>query len=132
MTYNKRTNIFKQIIFSRGMAVFLLFVVIFVGFGVFSIIGKSMAASRERKIAEAQAQSLVSKQQDLTMKLAELKTAEGQEAALREQFPVVSPGERVVVINDEAPVVSSATDTKNSQTTGGFWEFLKHLFSKGD
>jgi hypothetical protein len=132
MTYNKRTNIFKQILFSRGMAVFLLFVVIFVGFGVFSIIGKSMAASRERKIAEAQAQSLVSKQQDLTMKLAELKTAEGQEVALREQFPVVSPGERVVVISDEATGSTGTVGAENSQTKGGFWEFLKHLFSKTD
>lgn len=133
MAYNKRTNIFTQILFSRGTAVFLIFLVVFVGFSVFSIIGKSMNAARDRRMTEAQAATLVQKQKDLTRRLEALKTADGQEMALREQFPVVSPGERVVIINDAKNTASDSQEAyKNSQTGDGFWEFLKRLFSKGD
>ncbi len=127
MTYFKRTNIFKSILFSRGMALFIIFLIVFTGFGLFSIMGKSINASKDRKMAEATATELKAKEDDLSKKLAALQTADGQEAALREQFPVVKPGEHVVVITDQAePRTPSALETQASQK--GFWNFLRGLF----
>jgi hypothetical protein len=128
MAYFKRTNIFQSIVFSRGMALVLIFLIVFMGFGLFSIVGKSMDAAKARRVSEAQATALKQKEEDLSMKLAALNTIEGQEAALREQFPVVKPGERVVVITDEnAPITASAFAATEAPSKG-FWNFLKGIF----
>ena len=110
------------------MALFILFMCVFVGYGVFSIVGKSLEASKQRKIAEAEATTLVAKQTQLKAQLDELKTPEGQEAAYREQFPVVSPGERVIVINDPDSTASDRAASGVSESKGGFWRFLRSLF----
>ena len=130
MPYNKRTNLFKQILFSRTMALFLIFLIIFVGFGVFNIVGKSIEASRQRKVTEAEAASVLSKQADLTTKLDALNTPEGEESALREQYPVVSPGEHVVIINDGTEDSASAPAVATAPGGSGFWGFLKSFFRK--
>ena len=131
MAYSKSKNIFHSILFSRGMALAILFLIVFVGFGVVSIAEKSIDASRDRKTAEAQEASLQQKNDDMQKKLAELSTPEGKEAALRDQFPVVKPGEHVVVITD--PNTDATSDVPVEQDTtqqGGFWNFLKGLFEK--
>ncbi len=127
MAYFKRTNIFKSILFSRGMALVIIFLIVFMGFAVFSIAGKSMNAAHDRKLAEAEAVQLKQKEDDLSSKLAALQTPDGQEAALREQYPVVKPGEHVVVITDEQPAAAIlAVPVPTPQK--GFWNFLKNLF----
>lgn len=97
---------FHTILFSRGMALFILFLIVFVGFGVVSIAGKSIDASKDRKRSEEQAAALEAKEADMFRKLAALDTPEGKEAALRDQFPVVAAGEHVVVISEPAPVLA--------------------------
>ena len=129
MAYSKRKNLFESILFSRGMALAILFLIIFVGFGVVSIAEKSIDASRERKLAEAQAASLQEKNDQMSKQLANINTPEGEEAALREQFPVVKPGEHMVVITD--PSTDATTDVPVEQDPTqktGFWNFLKNLF----
>ena len=126
MAYSKRKNTFQSILFSPGMAIVLLFLVVFVGFGVVSIAEKSIDASRQRRIAQAEEASLAQKNDAMTKELAALDTPEGQEAALRDQFPIVKPGEHVVVITD--PNADAASDVPVEQTpapTGGFWNFIK-------
>ena len=129
MSYNKRTNLFTQILFSRGMALVVIFLIVFVGFGVFSIAGKSIDASKARKLAEAQAAAITAKESDLTAKLNTLDTTAGEEAALREQYPVVSQGERVVIINDGSDDDATAPSGTDSNS-GGFWNYLKTFFKK--
>ena len=113
------------------MALAVIFLIVFMGFSLASIIRKSVDASNARKLAESQAAALAIKQDDLSKKIAELNTEDGQEAALREQFPVVKPGEHVVVITD--PNTDATSDVPVEQDTtqqGGFWNFLKGLFEK--
>ena len=111
------------------MALAVLFAIVFVGFGLVSIAGKSIAASRERKTAEAQAASLKEKNDDMAKKLADINTPEGQEAALREQFPVVKPGEHVIVITDQSQTNTTSSSTQQDATQKtGFWNFVKNLF----
>ncbi len=132
MSYLKKNpNLFKRIVFSRGMALSIIFAVVFVGYGLVSIIGKSIDAAKARRIAESQALDLKHQQDDLSKKLADLNTSDGQEAALREQFPVVKDGEHVVVITggDSQAGAARAAPADNS-TKDGFWNFLRNLFGK--
>ena len=138
MQYHKTPNLFKRILFSRSMALAIFIAIIFVGYGLASLIGKSLEASRSRKIAEVQAVELQEKKDDLSKKITDLNSAEGQEAVLREQFPVVKEGEHVVVITDQSAqadtntkvgaVPQSGTAPTGEKPQTGFWNFLKNLF----
>src|ERR1700722_17494399 len=125
MAYFKRTNIFKSILFSRGMALGILLAIVFVSFGLVSLVGKSIDASKARKVAEAQAVDLKVQESDLSTKLTALASPDGEEAALREKYPLVKPGEHVVVITDDAtdPVTSDSQPAAPAPS-GGFWSFL--------
>ena len=129
MAYFKRTNIFQSIVFSRVMALAVLLVIVFIGFALVSIVGKSIDASNARKLAESQALELKQKQLDLDKKLSDLNTTSGQEALLREQYPVVKPGEHVVVITDTDAGNALETETPELAPRKGFWAFL-HGFVK--
>lgn len=126
MSYYKKTSVWRQILFSRGMIVALFVAIIIVGLGVASVVEKSIDASRNRKRAEAEAVTLEKKETDLSKKLDALQSPAGQEAALREQFPVVRPGEGVVVIVQDDKKEKAPTEEKERS---GFWKFLKNLFS---
>ena len=128
MAYFKRTTIFKQILFSRWTALGILLAVVFVGFGLFSIVGKSMDARSARVRAENEAESIAQKEQDLTKKIAALNTEDGKEAVLREQYSVVKEGEHVVIITD-APQDSTTSTSTPAQKTG-FWKWFKGIFTK--
>jgi len=130
MAYIKKTNLFKRILFSRSMALGLLLVIIFVGYGLVSLIGKSIEAAKARRLSEDQAASLTQKENDLTKKLALLNTPDGKEAILREQFPVVKPGEQVVVITDENQSAAAAAAAQEQPPKKGFWNFIKSLFGE--
>lgn len=128
MSYFKKTNIFKQIFFSRGMLIVIIFLIIFAIFSVYSIIGKSFDTSNQRKIADVELAQLNQKQNNLKQKINLLNTPEGQAEILKEEYPVVATGERVVVLTDN-------TDDQNSTSTVGyvnnqknFFDYLKNLF----
>lgn len=125
--YSKKQSLFQQIFFSRGMVVALFFLILFVGYSVFSIVGKSINAAKERRVAEMEESRLKTKENELSAKLSTLKTVTGQEEALREQFPVVKPGERVVVITDQ-PVSVNVDNSDDGEERSGFWHFLRNLF----
>ena len=128
MAYFKKTNLFKQIFFSRGTILVIFFLIIFTGFGLYSIIGKSINASNERKNAESEVADLNSKEADLSKQIDLLKTPEGQDDVLKEQYPVVSPGEHVVVITDNPDEATSVSEQTQASGSKGFWDYLKKLF----
>lgn len=128
MAYFKKTNIFSQILFSKGAIAVILFLIIFTGFSLYSVAGKSIDAAKQRKIAETEVADLQAKQASLSEKIDMLKTPEGQADALKEEYPVVSPGEHVVVITDDASVDSAATSDNEQSQQKSFWEYLKGLF----
>lgn len=118
-------------VFSRTTVLVVFFIIIFVGYGLFSLIGKSIDAAKGRKLAEAEAAELAKKQEDLSLKLSDLNTADGQEATLREQFPVVKEGEHVVVITgDDSDQSASIATLSNDTEHRSFWSFLRNLFKQ--
>ena len=128
MAYFKKTNIFKQVFFSRGMVVAILFLIVFSGFGLYSIVIKSMDASRQRQVSESELSDLNKKRSELSAKIELLKTPEGQAEALKEEYPVVSPGEKVVVITEDTSPDGGVVEQDASNHKKGFWEYLKNLF----
>ena len=128
MAYLKKTNLFKTIVFSRTAALIIIFTIVFMCYALISIGRKSIEASRARHLAESQASELSQKRQVLSTKLEALNTPSGKEAVLREQFPVVKEGERMVVISDEKSDPTGLSETDDS-SKGGFWQFLKNLFN---
>ncbi len=128
-SYLKKQNLFKEILFSRTTALVVLFAVFFTGYGLVSLIGKSINEAKARKVAEAQASELSKKQTELSEKLSVLNTADGQESALREQFPVVKEGEHVVVITGSEDTTSNPDGSgANQSKQSGFWNFVKSVF----
>ena len=108
----------------------ILFFVVFMGYELISLVGKSMDAAKARKTSESQVVELSKKQTELQSKIDALQTPDGREAVLREQYPVVSPGEHVVVITEETPTTTLAQSDTTNNTHGSFWAFLKNIFSK--
>jgi hypothetical protein len=129
MSHSKSAFNFKHILFSRGMALAVIFMIVFTGYGVVSIAGKSFDAARARKSSEAQSAALKDKSESMSRKLEAINTPEGKEAALREQFPVVKAGEHVVVITEEQPAAVILAKGEGQPTPKGFWNFLKNLFN---
>lgn len=127
MSQNDKNNIFAHIFFSRGMVVFLFFIIIFISLGLFSIVNKSIDANIARKHAELEAEALIEKQKVLSDKLSSLQTREGQERALKEQYSVVKEGEQVVVISDDSIEDLPVSNNQNSNKKD-FWSFLRDLF----
>jgi cell division protein FtsB len=130
MSYFKKTNVFKQVFFSKGTIIVLLFLIVFTGFGLFSVISKSMNASRERKVAENEIIKLRTKEIDLSKKIDMLKTPEGQNQILKEQYPVVESGEHVVVITENTSSFNSSSGNLKMIKKKSFWDYLKNLFKK--
>ncbi len=126
--YFKKANIFKQIFFSKGTIVVIFFIIAFVGFGLYSIVGKSIDASNSRKVAESEIEDLKIKEAQLTKKIELLKTPEGQAEALKEQYPVVASGEKVVVITEEVSSGDSKIEQVQAPQKKSFWTYLKNLF----
>ena len=114
------------------MALALMFVIVFMAYGLMSLIGKSIDASKARKLAETEEASLRQKEGDLSDKISALGTADGKEAVLREEFPVVKPGERMVVVTDSTAASASiqTAAAANANTRTGFWDFFRNIFKK--
>jgi len=126
MNYYQKPNLFKRILFSPITALIIILVVLAMAYAVFSIVDKSVDAARARKLSEKEVAELAEKKADLTHKLDALRSPEGQEAALREHFPVVKEGEHVIVIVDEQKKTEGTQETEAPKK--GFWQFLKNLF----
>ena len=86
-----------------------------------------MDASHERKMAEVEVSNLHKKQSDLSAKIEMLKTPEGQTEALKEQYPVVSPGEKVVVITEDDGTSGATSRVVVNEKRKGFLDYLKNL-----
>jgi len=89
-----------------------------------------MDASKQRRIAESEVLSLQAKKIELFKKIDMLKTSEGQSDILKEQYPVVSPGEHVVVITDDTGGGNATSTDISKPKQKSFWQYVKSVFKK--
>ncbi|MFA6408332.1 MAG: hypothetical protein WCW36_02610 [Candidatus Paceibacterota bacterium] len=111
-----RTNQWK-----RGFLVGTLLLVIFwLGSLIWGLAGKAQIAVSQATEVKQQYQALETRRAALEANLASLRTARGQDAAVRTAFGVARPGEEVIV------VVPPATATPT--TTPSWWQKLLRWF----
>jgi len=103
-----------------------------IGRASWSIYDKAAAGAERLARAEAGAEKLAADRAELLAKTAELSTDAGIEAALREKYRAVRPGESVAAIVADAPKTSAAGGAESSSTppapAGGLWPSILRLF----
>lgn len=109
----------------RWSYVLLVFLVVLNGFlvrGVWRVYQKSQLAGENYLAAQDRLDNLTARQKVLSDRLAQLKTERGLEEQIRNNFSVVKPGEKVVVIVDTPTSTASSTETGNP-----LWRAIKSL-----
>ena len=80
---------------------------------------------KQKNIAEENLASLSKRENDLTGKIDELETENGLEKEIRERFPVIKPGEEVIMIVKDEEDGSSGNDVSSDD---GWWSrFVKWI-----
>ena len=100
----------KQLRRGIGISVLLLVTFWLVSL-IWGLVGKARIAVSQENDAKRQYQLLEERKTELEANLAALKTARGQDAAIRTAFGVAKPGEEVIVVVPPATTTPTATPT---------------------
>lgn len=113
----------------------LLIGVVFLGvLAFFSVLGawhmfeKERAATDAADAAQRQLALVVSQQQEVQGQVEQLSTQTGTEAALRQQYGVVKPGEGVIQIVENEPMASTSNASSSRSVFGEFGEIVHVLW----
>ncbi|MBI5139518.1 septum formation initiator family protein [Candidatus Nomurabacteria bacterium] len=90
----------------------------------FTLFGKMLETSKNKKIAEAKIAELKENKFKLDRDIDKLNTNQGLEENIREKFGLVKEGENMIVIVDEKKEVSVPLEANS----GGFFSFFLNLF----
>ena len=101
---------------------------IFSGYKIVDLIKKDVETSSEKESALNKIDNLNKKIDSLSSNISKLNTDEGKEEILREKYPVVKEGEKMVTIVEEGNKNNSSTTEK--KVGHGFWNWIKGIFSK--
>ena len=116
----------REFLYSKlTIAVILFFVVMLIP-GVYSIYVKLGESEKDRTAAERDLADLEEREQMLTQKVEQGKTERGLEEQIREKFNVAKEGESVIVLVDQ-PVVASTTQNE-ANVFKAVWQRLKKAF----
>jgi cell division protein FtsB len=99
---------------------FLLLLIFGLGKASWGAFLKERDSGRERGEAEDKLSSLEERRDILEDKIKALKTAEGIESEIREQFQVAKPGERMVVVVQEKKPAEEPSEPTSSLTSRFF------------
>lgn len=106
-------------------ALFLLFITVGMVRAAWSMYGRLNIATAGQQDAEARLAGLEAQKKAISASVAQLSSARGEEALLREHYGVVRPGEGVVQIVDQV-----STTTSSDAASQGWLKRLFHtLFS---
>jgi len=106
----------------RLVLLVLILLVIGSGVGVWRTFWKEREAARLKEQAQIHLADLTARQQILTDNIVMLQTDRGKEAALRQEYKLGAPGEKMVVIVDTSA-------QKTASTTPGFFDNLLHTMT---
>ncbi len=106
----------------RLIALLLLIVVLWFGRSVWIVWQKNQTAAAGAAAAAGELAALTERRDNLAAKVSELSTPEGEEAVLRQNFPIAKEGEKVIVlVPDEA---SSGTASSSP-----WWQAILNPFN---
>jgi len=117
----------RRLVYSLPVLVLLVLLIILLTNSAYRLYDKRQLANRERQVALAEVVQLRARQAELTETVAKLNTARGLEAAIRENFNVVKPGEKVITL------VAGATTTVSGNVEPApipWWQPIINWFSQ--
>ncbi len=122
--FQKRKRI-KSILYSNGMLLVVLILLVVLGSAAYGMYGKFEETREKKTLAADKLKELEQEKSSLETSIQMLGTDEGIEAVIRNKFRAAKEGEGLVVIVDKDE--NNATDAKSSK---GLWGFLKGLVGK--
>jgi cell division protein FtsB len=121
--YKLNKNSFGFRFFLLSLSIVLLLMVVYLFWANWKLFNKVAESIKNREVAEASLNSLISRQADLEKKVEDLGTDSGIEKEIRERFPVAKQGEEVIMVVDKKSGISDL-DSDNSRDS--WWQkFLK-------
>lgn len=96
--YQRKKKKIHRFLYSRLAFGILIVLTLFIGKATWNVYTKEQESEKNLKRATEELASLEARQAQLSQKIDRLKTTEGMEAEIREQFQVAKPGEKMVVI----------------------------------
>lgn len=124
MDFRRRQRL-KRAAFSRVTVALLAFVVLMLARGVWGIYQKERDTAAKLDQAVREEGELEARKTFLEREVIRLRTREGVEEEVRENFGLGKEGERVIIVvpHDDGIVAGVRTDS-------GIWEWLKRLFKR--
>ncbi|MDB5204892.1 MAG: protein of unknown function with transrane region [Candidatus Taylorbacteria bacterium] len=111
----------KSRVYSRGVLIALLIVIIFTAKGVFNIYLRNKESATARDETAMKLKDLNDRKDLLNTEISKLNQDDGVDQEIREKFNVIKPGENVVIIVPEE--VATTTEEKPSALSK-FWHWL--------
>jgi cell division protein FtsB len=104
----------RRLVYSRPVIVVLVIIIVLLARPVWKIWLKSRAVAREQAQVAAELKELELRRDFLEQEIAALQTPRGIEGEIREKFPVVKEGEKVIIVDggDES-TTTLATSSKS-------------------
>ncbi len=97
----QRKRKIRKVLYSRGALVVVVLMLVLVSKATISLYSKERESQKNRSRVETELSSLASRKEKLQSDIARLKTREGIETEIREQFQVAKNGEKMVVLVEE-------------------------------
>lgn len=116
---------FRKRLYSRVTLVALVAVILLLGNGVAGMILKERQSTKLKENTETKLAELQERKNYLSNAIENLKTPDGIEAEMRENFTIAKPGEKVIIVVKEDNSVATST---SEGFFGGIVEFFKNLF----
>ncbi len=120
----KRKKNFRRALFSRTTIFIVLSISAVIIWSVINLIPKVQETGQNKREAVNELGRLTTQEETLTLKLDELKTDAGLEAAVREKFRVVKDGEGLIVILNSSDAKAAANGGVGQKLV----DFIKNLF----
>ncbi|MES2408964.1 MAG: septum formation initiator family protein [Patescibacteria group bacterium] len=111
----------KSRIYSRTTLIILLFIIILLAKGVFTLYLRNQESVEALRDTNDKVRDLKARQQMLSGEITKLNNNDGVEEEIREKFDVTKPGENVVIIVPDE--VATTTEEKPS-VFARFWHWL--------
>ncbi len=107
-------RIFKNIIQSWPVLIFLSILLVFFAFGIFRFMMKMGETVKNRKLAETRILELQESKEKLSNDIMNLKTKKGLEENIREKFGLAKEGEGLIIVVDNKEISNSDNEKKEN------------------
>ncbi|MDQ5957822.1 MAG: hypothetical protein QG665_148 [Patescibacteria group bacterium] len=118
----------RKMIYSKISILVLVFLVVFMTKALWGVYTKNRLAATGRVQAEGELRDLENQKAELSARVGWMAKARGQEEAIRQNFSVTLPGEKmVIVVEDEQKATTSKIKNNDNWWSVG-WRALSQIF----